>query len=122
MPAEWHPHAATWLAFPHNRETWPGRTASVERTFLQMIENLLPYERVSLLVAQVILETSGRCTDPMPDEPLFEKGYLESVDLVHLVLRLQSEFDVTLDASEAQPLTLRTIDAITELVAARTGS
>ena len=23
MPAEWEPHAATWLAWPHNRETWP---------------------------------------------------------------------------------------------------
>ena len=24
MPAEWEPHAATWLAWPHKRESWPG--------------------------------------------------------------------------------------------------
>lgn len=24
MPAEWEPHAGTWLSWPHNRETWPG--------------------------------------------------------------------------------------------------
>jgi acyl carrier protein len=76
-------------------------------------------DRVSLLVAQVILETSGRCVELKPDEPLFEKGYLESVDLAHLVLRLQSELDVALDPAEAQPRTLRSIDAITRLVAAR---
>ncbi|MFZ0806602.1 MAG: agmatine deiminase family protein, partial [Candidatus Sulfotelmatobacter sp.] len=25
MPAEWEPHAATWLAWPHNKNDWPGR-------------------------------------------------------------------------------------------------
>ena len=24
MPAEWEPHAATWLAWPHNHDDWPG--------------------------------------------------------------------------------------------------
>ena len=23
-PAEWEPHRATWMAWPHNRATWPG--------------------------------------------------------------------------------------------------
>ena len=25
MPAEWEPHEATWIAWPHNREDWPGK-------------------------------------------------------------------------------------------------
>jgi agmatine/peptidylarginine deiminase len=25
MPAEWEPHAATWLAWPHKRESWPDK-------------------------------------------------------------------------------------------------
>ncbi|MCY4511371.1 MAG: agmatine deiminase family protein, partial [Acidobacteria bacterium] len=25
MPAEWEPHRATWLAWPHNRSDWPGK-------------------------------------------------------------------------------------------------
>jgi hypothetical protein len=24
MPAEWEPHEATWLAWPHERTDWPG--------------------------------------------------------------------------------------------------
>ena len=51
MPAEWEPHAATWLAWPHNHETWPDKSlARVQETYLQMIEALLPNEKVHLLV------------------------------------------------------------------------
>ena len=50
MPAEWECHEATWLAWPHNEETWPGKLAQVEEAYLQMIENLLPAEKVYLLV------------------------------------------------------------------------
>ncbi len=51
MPAEWAPHEATWLAWPHNVETWPGkRLAIVEEVYLQMLEGLLPGEKVYLLV------------------------------------------------------------------------
>jgi agmatine deiminase len=50
MPAEWEPHAATWLAWPHNEETWPQRLAQVEGIYLQMMAALLPHERVHLLV------------------------------------------------------------------------
>ncbi|MFI5290562.1 MAG: agmatine deiminase family protein, partial [Polyangia bacterium] len=25
MPAEWEPHAATWLAWPHEKSDWPGK-------------------------------------------------------------------------------------------------
>ena len=28
MPAEWEPHDATWIAWPHNRHDWPGRFQS----------------------------------------------------------------------------------------------
>ena len=51
MPAEWVRHEATWLAWPHNTETWPGkRLARVRDTYLQMLEGLLPGEKVHLLV------------------------------------------------------------------------
>ena len=29
MPAEWEPHEATWIAWPHNREDWPGRFSPI---------------------------------------------------------------------------------------------
>ncbi len=51
MPAEWGPHAATWLAWPHNIETWPDkRLARVQETHLQIMEGLLPNEKVNLLI------------------------------------------------------------------------
>ena len=50
MPAEWAPHAATWLAWPHNEETWPGRLPQVRDIFLDMIEALHRHETVHLLV------------------------------------------------------------------------
>ena len=50
MPAEWEPHEATWLAWPHNEETWPGKSKQIEEVYLQMIEALLPGEKVHLLV------------------------------------------------------------------------
>ena len=51
MPAEWERHAATWLAWPKNRSTWPGKSlAQVEGIYLQMIAALLEGETVNLLV------------------------------------------------------------------------
>ena len=50
MPAEWEPHAATWLAWPHNEETWPGRLPQVREIFLRLIEALHQHERIHLLV------------------------------------------------------------------------
>ena len=29
MPAEWEPHEATWIAWPHNRDDWPGKFAPI---------------------------------------------------------------------------------------------
>jgi len=51
MPAEWEPHESTWLAWPHNEETWPGpRLAEVVFIYVRMLEALLPHEKVNLLV------------------------------------------------------------------------
>lgn len=51
MPAEWEEHAATWLTWPDNKITWPGRKLSeVESIYLQMMRALLPGEKVHLLV------------------------------------------------------------------------
>lgn len=52
MPAEWEPHSATLLTWPHNRETWPGsRLERVERVYTDIIEVLHQFEPVILLAA-----------------------------------------------------------------------
>ncbi len=50
MPAEWHPHEATWLTWPKDPETWPNRVPQVQEIFIKMIEALTPHEIVNLLV------------------------------------------------------------------------
>lgn len=50
MPAEWEPHAGTWLAWPHNAETWPGRMEAVERAYVAMVAALCSGEQVRILV------------------------------------------------------------------------
>ncbi|MGH7929355.1 MAG: agmatine deiminase family protein [Candidatus Binatia bacterium] len=56
MPAEWVPHRATWLSWPHNRETWPTQLTQVQNTWLRMIREMAPYEQVCLLVNDVQME------------------------------------------------------------------
>ncbi len=58
MPAEWRPHECTWLSWPKDPVTWPGRVPQVERVFLEMMALLAPHERVRLLVDNT--ETEAR--------------------------------------------------------------
>ena len=50
MPAEWMPHRATWLAWPHNRETWPTQLETVREVWVRIIQALALNEQVVLLV------------------------------------------------------------------------
>lgn len=52
-PAEWAPHRATWLSWPHNPETWPGAgmLEAVEDAFCEMVRAIAPGEAVEINVA-----------------------------------------------------------------------
>ncbi|MDX2194810.1 MAG: agmatine deiminase family protein [Cytophagales bacterium] len=50
MPAEWAPHTATWLSWPHNADTWGNKLEGAELTFAKMVEVLTPYEKVNINV------------------------------------------------------------------------
>jgi agmatine deiminase len=50
MPAEWEPHAATWLAWPHYRGDWPGKFEPIPWVYAEIIRNLAKHERVELIV------------------------------------------------------------------------
>jgi len=50
MPAEWEPHEATWIAWPHNRSDWPGKFAPIPWTYAEIVRNLARVERVNILV------------------------------------------------------------------------
>lgn len=52
MPAEWEPHEATWLSWPHNTETWMDHDfALIEDAWAQMAAALAPAEEVRILAA-----------------------------------------------------------------------
>ncbi len=50
MPAEWEPHAATWLAWPHYEGDWPGKFEPIPWVFAEIVRNLSKRERVELVL------------------------------------------------------------------------
>ena len=60
MPAEWHPHAATWMAWPHDDEQWVGMLEPVRREFTAFVEAIAEREPVHLLVADDESEADAR--------------------------------------------------------------
>ena len=50
MPAEWSPHAATWLAWPHNAEDWPGKFEPIPWIYAEIVRLLAQRERVHIFV------------------------------------------------------------------------
>src|ERR1051325_7667546 len=50
MPAEWLPHEATWVAWPHYGEEWPRKFETVPWAFVEIIRLLAQGERVHVFV------------------------------------------------------------------------
>lgn len=50
MPAEWEPHAGTWLSWPHRRSDWPGKFAPIPWVYGEIIRTLARFESVNVLV------------------------------------------------------------------------
>jgi agmatine deiminase len=59
-PAEWEPHRATWLAWPHNAETWPGHLEGVVASFVEMVGVLHGREQVCITVLDAAMEEAVR--------------------------------------------------------------
>jgi agmatine deiminase len=60
MPAEWEPHEATWLAWPHKRSDWPGKFEAIPWVVAEIVRHLVPAERVRLLVPDRRREAEAR--------------------------------------------------------------
>jgi agmatine deiminase len=50
MPAEWEPHEATWIAWPHNPSDWPGRFQPIAWVYADIVRHLSRVERVHIIV------------------------------------------------------------------------
>ena len=60
MPAEWEPHAATWLAWPHFQDDWPGKFQPIPWVYAEIIRHLARHERVELIVNDAAAERRAK--------------------------------------------------------------
>lgn len=49
MPAEWEPHEATWIAWPHHEPDWPGKLECIPWVYAEIVRILAAGERVEIL-------------------------------------------------------------------------
>ena len=78
MPAEWEPHAATWLAWPHEPTDWPGKFAAIPWVFAEVARHLQEGERIRIVVSGKREEASAKSV------LLRSQVNLKQVDFVHL--------------------------------------
>lgn len=50
FPAEFHPHVATWLSWPHKEASWPGKIDTIYPYYSQFIKYLAMSEQVRINV------------------------------------------------------------------------
>jgi len=60
MPAEWQPHEATWIAWPHHSDDWPGKFATIPWVYGEMVRHLHTGEFVHILVNDAASEKRAR--------------------------------------------------------------
>ena len=60
MPTEWEPHRATYLVWPHNRDTWPGKFELIPPIFAQIAAAIASFEPIRILVKDEMHAASVR--------------------------------------------------------------
>ncbi len=50
MPAEWEPHEATWLGWPHNPTDWPGKLDTIRWVYAEIVRKISLGEIICMLV------------------------------------------------------------------------
>jgi agmatine deiminase len=83
MPAEWEPHASTWLAWPHLRGDWPGKFEPIPWVYAEIVRNLARHERVDLIVNSERAEKNARAilekADALSDNIVFHRWRTDRV-------------------------------------------
>ena len=59
LPAEWEPHAATWVAWPHRRATFLGNFDEVPVAFSKLVMLLARYEPVKVIGSEAVLRDAS---------------------------------------------------------------
>ncbi|MGV3587525.1 MAG: agmatine deiminase family protein [Adhaeribacter sp.] len=56
FPAEWHPHEATWLSWPHKEASWPGKIQTIYPYYAQFIAAVAASEKVCINVLHAAMQ------------------------------------------------------------------
>ncbi len=85
MPAEWEPHAATWIAWPHHEPDWPGKLEAIPWVYAEIVRVLASSERVEILCHnQGIAEQARDCLTCNGVDPAAYRLHLQPTDRVWL--------------------------------------
>ena len=60
MPAEWEPHRATWLVWPHSWHDWGGKLPVIHWCYVEIVRRLTSGEKVAILFKTAAHEARAR--------------------------------------------------------------
>ena len=64
MPAEWEPHRATWISWPHHEPDWPGKIGPIPWVYAEIARVIADHERVEILCHnEAVLENARIALD-----------------------------------------------------------
>jgi agmatine deiminase len=64
MPAEWEPHRATWIAWPHHEPDWPGKLPTIPWVYAEIARVLADHEPVEILChSREVMEAARRALE-----------------------------------------------------------
>jgi len=72
LPAEWEPHAATWIAWPHRRATFLGPFAPIPRAYARIVRTLARHEPVCVIGSGSVLDEASRMVGGAPGVTLVD--------------------------------------------------
>ena len=85
MPAEWEPHEATWISWPHHEPDWPGKLAPIPWVYAEIARVLHRHERVEILCHdETVRDSARRHLDAHAVDPAGYRLHLVRTDRVWL--------------------------------------
>jgi agmatine deiminase len=60
MPAEWEPHRATWISWPHHEPDWPGKLGAIPWVYAEIARTIAAHEPLEILCHNDAVRESAR--------------------------------------------------------------
>jgi len=72
LPAEWEPHGATWIAWPHRRATFLGPFREIPRQYARIVRVIARYEPVRVIGTGPVLDEASAIVGGVPGVTLVD--------------------------------------------------